>query len=359
MVRNGIDLIDPGKDARWDAFVAGHPRGWIYHGSGWKRVLEKSFPHMRGYCLVKTDGRGGPIAAGLPLYLIPSALTGTRLVSVPFGTLSTPLIDDERDVPSFLEAAVSLARDLRCPRIIIRSLAPLAVPPAGPFGESGGFWHHSIALTKDPKELFKTFDRSCVRQRVTRAQSSGLAVREGATEADLRSFFNLFIRTRKRVGRPCQPFRFILAVWNEYHPSGQCRLLLARKGRADIAALLLLRSKGRLSAEWAASDETFKQFSPNHFLFWEAIQLAHAGGDKIFDFGRTSQFNKGLMDFKNRWGTTATPMFETVYPKRGDAPAETEAEDESALKRFLSTTCRLAPDFLQEPIGNFVYRHLG
>ena len=357
MSRNGIDLIDPGKDSRWDAFVARHERGWIYHGTSWKRVLENSFSHMKGYGLVKSDGPGGPILAGLPLFLVSSPLTGTHLVSVPFGTLITPLVED-RDFPFFLDAISSLCSDLGCARIIIHSLDPLPLPSDGAFAQSSGFWNHSIALNKDPKDLFKTFDRTCVRQRVTRAQTSGLAVREAAGEADLKSFFALYRITRRRIGRPCHPYRFLRAVWNEYHPSGKCRLLLARKAGADIAGLIVLRDKGRASAEWAASDESFKHFSPNHLLFWEAIQLAHAEGDSIFDFGRTSQFNKGLMDFKNRWGTTAAPMYDTIYPRHGGSATETEAEDESRLKHFLSKTCRLAPDVLQEPIGKIVYRHL-
>jgi hypothetical protein len=357
MRRNGIDIIDPERDPRWDAFVAKHPSGWIYHGSAWKRVLESSFPHMKGFCLVKAGGPGGEIEAGLPLFLVSSVITGTRLVSVPFGTLATPLIDEVSVVPQFLEAALSLAKELGCGRIVIRSMAPVPISQDSPFAETGAFWHHAIALTGDPKDLFKTFDRSCVRQRVTRAQTSGLSVRVGDAESDLRSFFSLYLITRKRVGRPCHPYRFLRAVWEEYHTSGRCQLLLARKGSADIAGLLLLRDKGRLSAEWAASDERFKQFSPNHFLFWEAIQHGFAAGDRIFDFGRTSQFNKGLMDFKNRWGTKATRLYEIVHP-RGDGAAD-EDDERSLLKRVISKACSAAPDRLLEPLGNLIYRHLG
>jgi hypothetical protein len=49
---NDVTIIDPLKDGQWDEFIENHPLGWICHLSGWKRVLEKSFKHIRGYYLV-------------------------------------------------------------------------------------------------------------------------------------------------------------------------------------------------------------------------------------------------------------------------------------------------------------------
>jgi CelD/BcsL family acetyltransferase involved in cellulose biosynthesis len=357
MQDNGIGVIDPQSDPRWDAFVAAHPSGWIYHLSGWKRALEASFPHMKGVALVKTDGPGGPVRAGLPLYLVTSILTGARLVSVPFGTLSTPLIDDDADWTPFLEAARALARNLGCSRVTIGSLRPLPSSYAGPFAEASPYRHHAISLKRDPAALLKTFDRTCVRQRISRGQASGLSVRAGETEDDFRSFFRLFMKTRKRVNRPTQPYRFLRAVWREFGPSGQCLLLLAAKDRTDLAGLLLLRYKDRVSAEWAASDDTYKNLSPNQFVFWEAIRRSIAAGYDLFDFGRTAKSNLGLMDFKNRWGTTVSDMYEIACP----APSGGAADDDedSFLKRMIAKACGRAPDALQETLGNIIYRHLG
>jgi len=62
----GIGLIDPLADRRWDRFVDQHPFGWITRLSGWKSVLEWTFPHMRGYYLTLCDS-AGVLKAALPI----------------------------------------------------------------------------------------------------------------------------------------------------------------------------------------------------------------------------------------------------------------------------------------------------
>jgi len=60
-------LIDPITDRRWDKFVESHPFGRVYHVSGWKRVLGKTFNHMKGYYFVIVDENNN-INAGFPVY---------------------------------------------------------------------------------------------------------------------------------------------------------------------------------------------------------------------------------------------------------------------------------------------------
>ena len=72
--------------------------------------------------------------------------------------------------------------------------------------------------------------------------------------------------------------------------------------------MLLSKFRDRVSGEFVAVDPAFQNISPNHFLFWEAIKSACEEGYRIFDFGRTSPRNVGLMDFKRRWGTQVTDL---------------------------------------------------
>ena len=91
-----VILLDPVSDTRWDPFVENHPYGWICHLSGWKHVLEKSFKQMKGYYLTLEDNNR--IKAALPIYEIKSIITGKRLVSIPFATLSDPLVTEPNDM---------------------------------------------------------------------------------------------------------------------------------------------------------------------------------------------------------------------------------------------------------------------
>src|SRR5690606_12240047 len=48
--------------------------------------------------------------------------------------------------------------------------------------------------------------------------------------------------------------------------------------------------------------------SPNHLLFWKAIQGACRAGRRCFDFGRASCQEEGLALFKQRWGAVSHPL---------------------------------------------------
>ena len=85
-----------------------------------------------------------------------------------------------------------------------------------------------------------------------------------------------------------------------------------KKYDTTVAGMILFKYKDHVSAEFACSNDEYFNLSPNHFVFWEAIKLAH----KAFDFGRTPASNKSLMDFKRHWGTNVIDMNHLYYPKK-------------------------------------------
>ena len=351
-----VILIDPVEDPRWDQFVIDHPFGWICHLSGWKQVLEKSFRHMKGYyfALVDEDNR---ITAGLPIYEVKSKLTGNRLVSIPFATLCDPLISKQEDMNMLFQPIFELLKKLKSKYIKIGTLFSHALIQNNTFGVVDFYKHHYLPLNSSLEQLKKKFHRTCVRQRITRAAESNLKIKRGEDESDLSCFYQIYIQTRKRVGRPVQPYRFFRSVWDTFNPSNMITLLLAENDEKTIAGLILFKFKDRVSAEFSASDETYKDVSPNHYLFWEAIQLAHKEGYKVFDFGRTTPKNKGLMDFKRRWGTQVVDLPQFYYPK--ELAKIFNQNEESKKFKLVSKMCKDAPNFAQGIIGNFCYRHLG
>ncbi len=91
--------------------------------------------------------------------------------------------------------------------------------------------------------------------------------------------------SRKRLALPPQPYAFIESLYKVFYPQGGASLLIGKKEGNPIAALLLLKFKGRVSAEFAVYDAAYLNISPIHLLFWEAIKLAAAEGFSTFDFG--------------------------------------------------------------------------
>ena len=112
-----------------------------------------------------------------------------------------------------------------------------------------------------------------------------------------------------------------------FYPKDMIELPLAEKDNKIIAGMLLFKYKKRVSAEFAVSDKIFQKFSPNHFLFWNAIKISIREGFEIFDFGQTSPANKGLMKFKKRWGSEVVDLPHLYYPKESFAGNGTRNED--------------------------------
>jgi serine/alanine adding enzyme len=352
-----VIIIDPIKDKRWDAFVESHPYGWICHLSGWKKALEKSFPHMKGNYLVVINNTSDTIQAALPLFEVKSWLIGKRLVSIPFATLSDPLISDSNDFEILFDAALRLSEEIRISQIEIQTLKSSSLIPDSRFGVCSFYKHHFLSLNPGPEQLKKHFHRTCVRQRIDKALKSNLSLSEVITESDVQRFYQLYIMTRKRLGLPPQPYIFIKSLWEEFFPSKRISILFAKHKEKAVAGIILFKFNDRVSVEFSVLDEAFRNLSPVHYLFWEAIKSAFHEGYKIFDFGRTALTNVTLMDFKNRWGTQVIDLPKFHYPREAD-------KGNGTFKRLLNykviqNICKNAPQSVLLAIGRFCYRHLG
>ncbi|MBI4684860.1 MAG: GNAT family N-acetyltransferase [Nitrospirae bacterium] len=356
MSESRVVVIDPLRDARWDSFVESHAFGWICHLSSWKRILEESFPHMKGHYLALINERENTIKAALPVFEVRSWLTGNRLVSIPFATLCDPLISTSNEMEILLGAAVNLANELGTERIEVRALASSDLIQDSRLYRDSFYKHHFLLLDTNLEELKKSFHRTCVRQRIERALKSSLSLREAENETDLKNFFCLYMMTRKRLGLPPQPYTFIKILWEILLPSKKLSLLLAEHNGKAVAGIILFKFKDRVSVEFSAFDESYLNISPTHYLFWEAIKLAYHQGYKIFDFGRTAITNKPLMDFKGRWSTKVVDLPQFYYPNTGNGRRNNES---SFSYNVIQILCRRSPDFALPYIGNFCYRHLG
>lgn len=351
-----VGIIDPLRNHHWDRFVHQHPYGWITHLSAWKRVLDRNFPHMQGYYLTLRDPAGG-IRAALPIYAVESWLMGRRLVSIPFATLCDPLVTDPADMEILSDALLCLADRLSMSRIEIRTAAASHLVNRERFRADCVCKHHYLRLSDDPEEIMRRFHRSCVRQRIARAEQCGLRLVRGKRESDLMDFYLLHRSTRKRRGLPPQPYNLVKSLWQAFACQGMAELLLCCKGTETVAGLLLFKYKKRVSIEYSAVNAAHNDCSPVHFLFWNAIKDACLSGYRVLDFGQTSEHNKSLMEFKSRWGAEVSDLPRFIYPNTPAPPCP--IHDQSVAKKVLQFVCNKAPDTALSYLGAFCYRHLG
>ncbi len=352
-----IVFVDSLEDERWDRFVEMHPNGWIYHLSAWKLLLEKSFSHIKGFCIAQISNTNNEICAGLPIFEVNSFLTGKRLVSIPFGTLCDPLYYHEDDLRVIADCAIQLADSHKCSFIEIRSYNSIGVKKDERFKAHLTYKNHYLELNDDLESIKKRFHRTCVRQRITRSLKSGLRLKVGNSLRDLEQFYSLYLITRKRIRLPPMPFHFFKIMWELFQSSGKVSLLLAEHEETAIAALIMFKYKNRVSVEFAESDGSYKNLSPNHFLFWNAITISKAEGYSVFDFGRTSPENKELMAFKNHWGAHITDI-QHYYNYRASKSDISFPEDRFTYS-MVKAIAGFLPMSLYPGFGKMCYRHMG
>lgn len=350
------EFIDPSNDDRWDEFVEQHPFGWLSHLSSWKNVVEGSFDHMKGYYPALVDAGNGQIKAALPVFEVDSWLTGRKMVSIPWATLSDPLVLCKEEFDLLAGEVKKLSEQRGAKHVEVRTLhtAPL-IREAGTIAQQQ-YAHHYLNLEQDIDQLRRSFHRTCVQQRIRRALNSKLNLRIGETEDDLKILYSMHMANRKSKCLPPQPYRFFQLLWQTLFPENKISLLIAELSGNPIATLLLFKYKDRVSAEIAHMDENYHNVSPNIYLFWQAMLQGIEEGYKIFDFGRTSPTNQSLLAFKSRWGTTVSDISFFYYPQEMSKDLTVEYH---SRYRMLKRICKYAPDFALPYIGKFCYRHTG
>jgi peptidoglycan/xylan/chitin deacetylase (PgdA/CDA1 family) len=349
-------IIDPINDRRWDQFVVSHPFGLICHLSSWKKVLEESFPHMKGYYLVLLDHSNDSIRAALPVFEVKSILTGKRLVSIPFATSCDPLISSNEDMRELLNAVINLSTEIGCSHVEIRTLASWPLIHDSRIGRVVFNKTHQLSLETGPEELMATFSKQ-VKRKIKKFKANGLQFNIASDETELFEFYHLYVKTRKRLGLPPQPYLFFKMLWQYFSVNKHITLLLLRYEGQLIAGLIMFKFKERCSWEYLASDEHFHNLHINYSILWEAINLACSEGYKLFDFGRTGVNNEGLMNFKNLWGTRVADLPQFYYPRK--LCSSLNYREGSAPYKIVKRISKNVPDFVFEFMGNFLYRHLG
>ena len=346
-----IKVINPSADIRWDKFVDNHPFGWIVHLSGWKTVLEKSFPHMKGHYLALIDPTDNEIKAALPLFELRSWLTGNRIVSLPFATLCDPLISDQRDFIILLDATIHYARENYFSPINIHLFHAASMIIGVEHINSNLYKTHQLLLNDDPDKTKKSFSRNIIRL-IESFGKSDLRLRIGESEDDVLLFYQLYSKTRKRLGLPTQPYIFLQNIFKVFSPQKQVMLLLAENKGKPIGGLIVFRYKERVSSEFLASEIDYRHLNTDHFLYWNAINISCREGFKIYDFGRTACNNASLSEFKRKWGTT-----ELDLPKYCDPPIL--PRESTAVYKLIQRLCKNSPTPVFNCLSWLCYRHLG
>jgi CelD/BcsL family acetyltransferase involved in cellulose biosynthesis len=333
--------LDAG-DARWLDFVATAPGATAFHHPAWLRALAAAYRY-RPLVLAHLDA-AGDVVAGLPLLRVRRP-SGRAWVGLPFTDHCPPLARDAGG----LEA---LARDLatwsRAQRIPLEARGDVAGWPAATVGT-----RHVLDLRGGVDEVWKRL-RDTLRRQVREARRAGLTVRLTRAPEDLDAFYRLQVATRRRLGVPVQPRRFVAAVWEHViEPGLGFAALVETPGGRAVSATVLLAWRGTLTEKFQASDAAHWRAKPNQLGIWAAIEWACANGCRELDFGRSDAGHASLQRFKASWGAEELPL---RYAVTG-AAAPVASAGGGRLGGLLRATIRRSPAFVCRALGRALYRY--
>jgi len=352
--------VDPYTDARWEAFVAAHPDGLIYHHPAWLQVIEQAYGHQP-LCLACEDA-DGRLRGVLPLFHTRGLLTGRRLSSLPHTPVAGPLAQDDQALAALLCAAVERVRG-KAASLQLKVLRPgfdamvdgLRCVP----------WEPTYVLEL-PEQLNQlrfgdSRNHARIKWAVNKAAKMGVVVRPAETDGELRTWYGLYLDTMRWHAVPPRPYRFFKLVWERLRPQGLMRLLLAEQHEGGRSKLLA----GSIFLMWHPT--VFYAFNgrrredlslrPNDVIQWQAIQDACREGFRYYDLGEVEEHQQSLAEFKTKWSAEPRRLYRYYYPAAYEIQTGT-LKSNGYGRRLANAAWRRFPLKATARLGDWIYRYL-
>lgn len=343
----GMRTVDPMANGAWLDLCERAPESTIFHHPAWLRLIHEhyGFP-LSAWCLMSPDGR---LSAGIPVSLLRSRITGSRLIALPFSDSCEPLFDPSAGVDS---ARVAQGVADACEQLQLPLEVRGALPGAAEATVVERYVQHRLALQPDVERVVEGFTKTHVMRGVAKARREGVTIEHNVGRDGLARFFRLHTATRRRQGVPTQPRRFILG-FSELFDAGLGFVLLARHQERDIAAAVFLAAGTTLTYKFGASDRRFLSLRPNNLLFMEAIRWGCEHQQRQLDFGRSDRDNTGLRAFKSSWGATESPLQFSYFGGYDLGLGR------GSTRRLMGTVIKHSPAAFGRLVGNALYQHFG
>ncbi|EHQ36688.1 lipid II:glycine glycyltransferase FemX [Methanoplanus limicola] len=330
----------------WRKYINCCSNATIYHTPEWKTFLEKTFGY-KPYYIFATD-EYGQLAGMLPQFHVKSILTGNRLCSVPFSH-ECGCLGDNYICTALTNEAINLNRQLNIGKIEIRDSINNSV-----FEGKSTFCTHKIELSQNLDEIWKKMDKGSVRWAVNKAKKLGVKVNSSINIEDLKEFYELNCITKHNLGVPCHPWDFFKNLFDFLE--GHVKMYLSEYNGNIIGGGIMLYYKDKVIYGYGAANPDYLKLYPYNAFIWKSIEDACINGYQMYDFGRTSYDNTGLIKFKERWGTQEKKLWYSYYPKYTNSSLK---DRNSGYSQFANKAVRVIPMPIYKAFSKSIFSHLG
>ena len=306
------DLHDPAERERIAAFVAAEPAAEVFHQPQWSLAVERGCG-QRSHYLIAED-RAGALQGILPLTQVRSILFGSALVSVGFGVGGGIVARNGDAAEALAEGAWRLAVKLGCLTAELRG----GEPPEGWIVQEGAYAGFARDLQQEDEAILKAIPKR-QRAEVRRAQTFGLDVQIGSSEADRRAHYRAYSESVRNLGTPVFPRRLFDAMLDAFGQDAD--ILTVRKEGEVLSSVLSFYFKGTVLPFWGGGSPAARRWRANELMYYELMRHGARRGCTRFDFGR-SKVGTGAYAFKKNWGFEPKPLVYAVRTSDGAPPRD-------------------------------------
>lgn len=309
-----VHTLDPKGFARWDEYVWRTPGSNFASRTAWKTLVEGWFGCRSDWRLAERNGR---VVGILPLFEKGSGRS-RMLFSAPGGLLA----DDAEAADALLDPARERVARERFGMIELRDQRQ----KWDGLETSEEHCTMVLALAGDVESQWNAFGFK-LRNKIRKALKSDLTARWGREH--LAAWHRVMLENMRDLGTPLQSPDYFARMLDAYGADAEIEVVEA-DGR-PIGALAAVRHAQTCANPWSSTLRAFRARTPNHLLYWEAIQRAITRNLRWFDFGR-SQWNSPTFEFKRGWGAEPVPLYyQYVLAPGSPAPKLEEQKHAFAL----------------------------
>jgi FemAB-related protein (PEP-CTERM system-associated) len=307
----GLEIAAPGESpfttslsadaAEWNAFIAAHSGGSVYHRYEWGEINAEELGHEFIPLVARA---GGELAGVLPLVYVRSRLFGRILCSMPFVNYGGPCATTREAAAALARAAMQITRECRANYLELRCTQPLPLDLPVSLRKVS----MTLDLAADPDTLWNAFSHKH-RKNVRRAYKDGLAVKSGGAEL-LPAFYSMIEQSWRSLGTPLYRrtyFERIVATFPD-----ATRIFVCHREGAPLAAAFCgyhhCLGDGIVEGLWAGTTVAGRALDSNYVLYWEMIRDSCLRGYRKFHLGRSTADSGGEV-FKHKWNATPSQLY--------------------------------------------------
>lgn len=136
---------------------------------------------------------------------------------------------------------------------------------------------------KTPDELLDSFHHKW-RYNIRLAAKKGVTVKTDCTKEDLPVFYELLKETCKRDGFLVRGYEYFETMWDLLEPKGYIKMFLTYYEDEPLTGSLCYLWGDKAMYTYGASNNSHRNFMPNHLMQWYMINWAKENSCKWYDF---------------------------------------------------------------------------